>query len=73
MRQHSNDGSSVVTRRALLKRGLLAGLGMAGASLLAACQQAPPASPAKPAMIGLGVWGFACFADGGWRYGSPPP
>jgi len=49
MRQHSTDGSSLVTRRALLKRGLLAGLGVAGASLLAACQQAAPASPAKPA------------------------
>ncbi len=47
MRQHSNDGSSLVTRRTLLKRGLLAGLGVAGASLLAACQQAAAASPAK--------------------------
>ncbi|MCC6177790.1 MAG: extracellular solute-binding protein [Chloroflexi bacterium] len=49
MTQHGTSGSLVVTRRALLKRGLLAGLGLAGASLLAACQSAAPAAPAKPA------------------------
>ena len=43
-----------ISRRVVLKRGLLAGLGLASASLLAACQPAAPApaskqEPAKPA------------------------